>query len=121
MNKRPDGLSKSVAVRNVKGGRREGKGGCGEGGMGGSQTAGNRAVVSVAKVQWQEVERERAREARRQSVDVGWVGEVGQVWERREGVSSHRSFSSVSVPHEPLPLFGEQKKVVVKSESAPAA
>lgn len=120
MNKRPDGLSRSVAVRNVKGGRREGKGGCGERGMGGSQT-GNRTVVSVAKVRRQEMGRERAREARRQSVDVGWVGEVGQVWERRGGVSSHRSSSSVSVPHEPLPLFGEQKKVVLKSESAPAA
>lgn len=117
MNKRPDGLSKSVAVRNVKGGRREGKGECGEGGMGGSQTAGNRTVVSVAKVRRQEVGRERAREARRQSVDVGWVGEVGQ----EGGGRVLAPLSSVSVPHEPLPLFGEQKKVVVKSESAPAA
>lgn len=117
VNKRPDGLSKSVAVRNVKGGS-------GDAGKEEWEAAKQQEIGPSYRLQkcggrkWEEKEQERRDDS---LLMRGGGGKVGQVWERREGVSSPRSSSSVSVPHEPLPLFSEQKKVVVKSESAPAA
>lgn len=111
LNKRPDGLSENVAVRGRK---RRGQ-------VGTARLGERKSSNPFQTVEAGSGERKSMRRKEKQCW-CGAEGEVGQEWERQEGVCSHEPvFPPAYVPQSLRFFRPENRKVVVKSESAPAA
>ena len=137
LNKRPDGLSETVAVRNMKRGRGEGRVGDGEGGREGGeekQQPDRREkitfVLSITHcIKAGRGERERAKRGKkkRERLVLRWGGRGGgaSVGEAEGCVLAHMNHSSpflpVCVPLASVSFGLQNRKVGAKSDSAPAA